>query len=150
MAKPSLTEEDGIDGDLVRSALILFPALFAFLMLPSCNKQPGTLVQVQQVRSGDHVLTLLNDTGAVKQHSNKFALEIRNAASNAPVNVTNVQIQATMRMPGMAPMFGNVSSPRQTGPGRYEFDADFSMAGQWSFLVTFDPNGRAQLSINAQ
>src|SRR2546422_2378375 len=36
---------------------------------------------------------------------------------------------STMRMPGMAPMFGNVSSPRQTGPGRYEFDADFSMAG---------------------
>jgi len=150
MAKPSLTEEDGIDGDLVRSALILFPALFAFLMLPSCNKRPGTLVQVQQVRSGNHVLTLLNDTGAVKQHSNKFTLEIRDAESSALANVTSVQIQATMRMPGMAPMFGNVSSPRQTEPGRYEFDADFSMAGQWSFLVTFDPNGRAQLSINAQ
>ena len=150
MATPPLTEEDGIDGDLVRPVLILFAALFAFLMLPSCNKQPGTLVQVQQVRSGDHVLTLLNDTGAVKQHSNKFTLEIRDAESSALANVTNVQIQATMRMPGMAPMFGNVSSPRQTEPGRYEFDADFSMAGQWSFLVTFDPNGRAQLNINAQ
>jgi len=108
------------------------------------------LVQIQQIRSGDYVLTLLNDTGAVKRHSNRFTLEIRNATSNALANVSNVQIQASMRMPGMAPMVGNVSSARQTGPGRYEFDADFSMAGQWSFLVTFDPNGRAQLNINAQ
>jgi len=150
MAKPPLTEEDGIDGDLVRSTLTLFPVVFAFLLLPSCNRRPGELVQIQQVRSGDHVLTLLNDTGAVKQHSNKFTLEIRDAESSALANVTSVKIQATMRMPGMAPMFGNVSSPRQTEPGRYEFDADFSMAGQWSFLVTFDPNGRAQLNINAQ
>ena len=55
-----------------------------------------------------------------------------------------------MRMPGIGPMFGNLSSTRQTGPGRYEFDADFSMAGQWSFVVTFDPNARAQLNLNAQ
>jgi len=130
---------------------MLFSSLLAcFLLLPSCNKQPGTLVQLQQVRSDDYIVTLLNGSGAVKQHSNKFTLEIRNAAANAMANVGNVQIQATMRMPGMAPMFGNVSSLRQTEPGRYEFDADFSMAGQWSFLVTFDPNGRAQLNINAQ
>src|SRR5437762_10286169 len=108
MAKPSLTEEDGIDGDLVRSALILFPALFAFLMLPSCNRQPGELVEIQQVRSGNHVLTLLNDTGAVKQHSNKFTLEIRDAESSPLANVTNVQIQATMRMPRSARMSGTL------------------------------------------
>jgi hypothetical protein len=65
-------------------------------------------------------------------------------------DVTNVQIQSSMRMPGMGPMFGNISSVRQVSPGRYECDADFSMAGQWSFLVTFDPNGRAQFNLNAQ
>ena len=129
----------------------LFPVLFAFLWsLPSCNRQPRALVQIQQIRSGDYVLTLLNDTGTVKQHSNRFTLEIRNASSNALANVNNVQTQASMRMPGMGPMFGNVSAIRQTEPGRYEFDADFSMAGQWLCLVTFDPNGRAQFSLNAQ
>ena len=132
-------------------ALLTLPLLFAFVVLPvSCNKQSDNLVQVLEARSGDYLVTLLNDTGAVKQHSNKFTLEIRNAASNEPANVTNVQIQASMRMPGMGPMFGNVSSTRQTGPGRYKFDADFSMAGQWLFVVTFDPNGRAQFNVNAQ
>jgi hypothetical protein len=125
--------------------------VFVSLVLAvSCNKQPPTLVQIQQTRSGDYTITLLNDTGRVKQHGNKFTLEIRNAGSNESENVNNVQIQASMRMPGTGPMFGNVSSTRQVGPGRYQFDADFSMAGQWSFLVTFDPNGRAQFNINAQ
>ena len=132
-------------------ALMTLPLLFAFVVLPvSCNKPSANLVQVQQTRSGDYLVTLLNETGAVKQHSNKFTIEIRDAATNEPANISNVQLQATMRMPGMGPMFGNVSSARQVGPGRYEFDADFSMAGQWSFLVTFDPNGRAQFNLNAQ
>ena len=137
--------------EVVRPALTLFPLLLVFVLSPpSCNKQSGELVQIQQVRTGDYVLTLLNATGAVKQSSNKLTLEIRNSVSNTLANVTNVQIQASMRMPGMAPMFGNVSSARQTEPGRYEFDADFSMAGQWSFLVTFDPNGRIQFNVSAQ
>jgi len=47
-------------------------------------------------------------------------------------------------------MFGDLSPTKQNGPGRYDFDADFSMAGQWSFVVTFDPNGRIQFNLNAQ
>ena len=116
----------------------------------SCSKGSAAQVPIQQQRSGDYVLTLLNDTGIVKQHSNKYTLEIRNASSNELVNVNNVQIQASMRMPGMGPMFGSISSPRQLAPGRYEMDADFSMAGQWQFVVTFEPNGRAQFNLNAQ
>ena len=120
------------------------------LLSISCNRQPGTLTQIQQQRSGDYVVTLLNGTGAVKQHSNKLTLEFRNASTNEPANVNNMQIQASMRMPGMGPMFGDLSPTKQIGPGRYDFDADFSMAGQWSFVVTFDPNGRIQFSLNAQ
>ena len=131
--------------------LIWMSFVVASLVLPaSCNKQPGNLGQIQQVRSGDYTVMLLNDTGTVKQHSNRLTLEIRNTASNELANVANVQIQSSMRMPGMGPMFGNLSSMRQVSPGRYEFNADFSMAGQWAFLVTFEPNGRAQFSVNAQ
>ena len=77
-------------------------------------------------------------------------MEFRNTSTNEPANVNNVQIQASMRMPGMAPMFGELSPTKQIGPGRYDFDADFSMAGQWSFIVTFEPNGRVQFNLNAQ
>jgi hypothetical protein len=125
--------------------------LLAFTLLwLSCNKQPSALTQIQQQRSGDYVVTLLSGTGVVKQHSSKLTLELRSASTNEPANVSNVQIQASMRMPGASPMFGNLSSVRQISPGRYDFDADFSMAGQWSFLVTFDPNGRVQFSLSAQ
>ena len=124
--------------------------LFVLPLCISCNRQPSTLTQIQQQRSGDYIVTLLNDTGAVKQHSNKLTLEFRNASTNEPANVNNVQIQASMRMPGSSPMFGDLSTTKQTGPGRYGFDADFSMAGQWSFVVTFEPNGRAQFNLNAQ
>ena len=135
----------------MRRSLLWIAAGSAFC-LPSlsCNRQPAGLIQIQQQRSGDYVLILLSETGAIKQHSNKLTLEIRNASGNELTHVNNVQIQASMRMPGMGPMFGNVSSMREIGIGRYEFDADFSMAGQWSFLVTFDPGGRVQFNLNAQ
>ena len=120
------------------------------LLLASCSSQPTELKPIQQQKSGDYLVSVLSDTGALKQHGNKLTMEFRNASTNEMAPANNVQIQANMRMPGMAPMFGDFSPPKQIAPGRYEFDADFSMAGQWSFLVTFDPNGRAQFSLNAQ
>src|SRR5438128_1647210 len=126
-------------------------AVLALSWLPfSCAKQPANLVQIQQQRSGDYLVTLFNGSGVVKQHANKLVLEIRNGSTNEPVDVENLQIQASMRMPGMGPMFGNISSTRKISSGRYDFDADFSMAGQWSFIVTFDPMARVQFNLNAQ
>jgi len=131
---------------------LAFPAfLIAFAMLsPGCNRQPAELKQIQQQRSGDYTVTLLNDTGALKQHSDHLRLEFRNASTNDLASVSNVKIQATMIMPGMGPMFGTLSSPKQAAPGQYELDADFGMAGQWNFVVTFDPDGRVQFALRAQ
>jgi YtkA-like protein len=130
--------------------LRLVPILTVLGLCLSCSKPGTNLVQIQQQRSGDYSLALFNDNGVVKQHSNRLVLEVRNASTNEPADVNNLQVQASMRMPGMGPMFGTMSTMRKTGPGRYEFDAEFSMAGQWSCLVTFDPNGRAQFNLNAQ
>jgi len=124
-------------------------ALLVFLVL-ACSRQPAEFKPIQQQRSGDYNVTLLNETGILKQHSDHLRLEIRNAATNAPADVTNVQVQASMVMPGMAPMFGTLSVPQQTAPGQYELDADVGMAGQWSLIVTFEPNGRAQFGLRAQ
>ena len=127
-------------------------AVLLLLVLPSvgCNRQSTEFKQIQHQSSGDYTVVLLNDTGVLKQHSDHLRLEFRYASTKELANATNVQIQASMRMPGMGPMFGNVSSMRQVAIGRYDFDADFSMAGQWNFLVTFDPNGRVQFNVNAQ
>ena len=134
----------------MRQTWTLVVLLVFSLSCLSCSKEAAALKPIQQQRSGDYAVTLLNETGGLKQHSNKLTLEVRNASTNEFANVTNVQIQASMRMPGMGPMFGNFSPPRQIAPGRYELDADFSMAGQWNFVLTFDPNGRVQFNLSAQ
>src|SRR5262245_9104540 len=80
------------------------------MLAASCAKKPETLTNIQEQRSGDYVLTLFGESAAIKQHSNRLTLEIRNAASNQPADVKNVQIQSSMRMPGMGPMFGEVGT----------------------------------------
>lgn len=120
------------------------------VLVASCSGKPTTLTQIQQQRAGDYVVTIFGEGPSIKQHSNKLTLEIRNAASNELANVRNVQVQSSMRMPGMGPMFGEIGTMKMVSAGKYEFNADFSMAGQWSFIVTFEPNGRAQFNLNAQ
>ena len=50
--------------------------LFAALLLAGCSPQePGSaLKQVQQQRSGDYVITVLNDTGSLKKGANSFKI----------------------------------------------------------------------------
>ena len=135
----------------MRERLVLLAVLVAFILQPAgCNRQPTDFKQIQQQRSGDYTITLLNDTGVLKQHADRLRIEFRNTSSNELANVSNVQIQATMVMPGMGPMFGNISPPKQVGPGQYDLDTDFAMAGQWNTVVTFDPNGRVQFALRAQ
>src|SRR5262245_25749371 len=100
-------------------ALLLFCVLF---LASSC--QPSELQQIHQQRSGDYLTTLFNDSGVLKQRSNHLVIEFRNASTNELASVNNVQIQASMMMPGMGPMFGTLSPLRQAAPGRYDFDLD--------------------------
>src|SRR4051812_27691311 len=74
-----------------------------------CNRQPTEFKQLQQQRSGDYTITVLSDTGVLKQHSAHLRLEFRSSSTNQLAGVSNLQIQTTMRMPGMGPMFGNIS-----------------------------------------
>jgi YtkA-like len=131
---------------------VAFLAFLVSLALASmgCNRRPAELRQIHQQRSGDYVVSLLSETGLVKQHSSDLTLEFRNASTNELKATNNVQIQATMSMPGMGPMFATLSTPRQVSAGRYDFNADFGMAGRWSFVVTFDPNQRVQFNLSAQ
>lgn len=135
----------------MRERLALPAFLIAFAMLsPGCNRQPAELKQIQQQRSGDYIITLLNDTGVLKQHSDHLRLEFRNSSTKELANVNNVMIQASMVMPGMGPMFGNLSSPKQVAAGQYDLEADFAMAGQWNLVITFDPNARVQFALRVQ
>jgi hypothetical protein len=128
----------------MRKAVIMFA-----LLLAACNRQ-SELKPIQQQRSGQYAITLLNDTGVLKQNNDRLRLEVRNASTNELANVNNLKIQASMLMPGMGPMFGTLSTPQQVGPGQYELDANMGMAGQWNVVVTFDPDVRTQFALRAQ
>jgi|ERR1041385_481022 hypothetical protein len=131
---------------------LAFVAVVTVIFVPpaGCSREPSEFKPIQQQRSGDYIVVLLNDTGVLRQHAGHLRLEFRSVSTNQPANVSNVQVEASMKMQGMGPMFGNVSSLREVSSGQYDFDTEFSMAGQWNFLVTFQPNGRIQFNVNAQ
>jgi hypothetical protein len=120
------------------------------VLLAGCTGSQTELKPIQQQRAGDYVVTLLNDTGVLKQNDDHLTLEFRNSSTNEFVSVVNLKVQASMLMPGMGPMFGTLSTPQEGTPGRYDFDADVGMAGQWTMTVTFDPNRRVQFALRAQ
>lgn len=123
-------------------------------VLTACGGSSGgdtsNLKQIEQQRAGEYLVTLLNETGQLKQGPNKFVLEFRKAADNKLTDVGNVQLNALMPMPGMSPMSGGASATPSGTPGRYTIESDFSMIGTWTFTVKFGNNQQARFALKAQ
>lgn len=123
------------------------------LALTACGGSGGdtsNLKQIEQQRAGEYVVTLLNETGQLKQGPNKFVLEFRKASDNQLTDVGNVQLNSLMPMPGMSPMSGGASATPSGTPGRYNVESDFQMAGTWNFTVKFGNGQQARFSLKAQ
>lgn len=123
------------------------------LVLTACGSGGGdtsNLKQIQQQRAGEYVVTLLNETGQLKQGPNKFVLEFRKASDNQLTDVGNVQLNSLMPMPGMSPMSGGASATPTGTPGRYQIESDFQMVGTWNFTVKFGNGQQARFSLKAQ
>lgn len=108
------------------------------------------LKQIAQQRVGDYVVTLLSDTGQLKQGKNKYALEFRKTTDNQLVDVGEVKLSSRMPMPGMSDMIGGASATPSGTPGRYTVESDFEMRGKWNFGATFGNNQRVLFPINVQ
>ncbi len=126
------------------------------LVLTACggsNSSGGdtsNLKQIQQQRAGEYVVTVLNETGQLKQGPNKFVLEFRHASDNKLTDVGNVQLNALMPMPGMSPMSGGASAAPSGTLGRYNVESDFQMVGTWGFTVRFGNGQQAKFALRAQ
>ncbi len=122
------------------------------LVLTACGSGGDTsnLKQIQQQRAGEYVITLLNETGQLKQGPNKFVLEFRKASDNQLTDVGNVQLNSLMPMPGMSPMSGGASATPSGTPGRYNVESDFQMAGTWNLTVKFGSGQQARFALKAQ
>lgn len=61
-------------------------------------------------------------------------------AAGRPVRGASVNVEGDMTHPGMSPAFGEA---RESSPGRYRADLDFTMAGDWVVLARLTlPDGR--------
>jgi len=114
------------------------------------QKKEGDMKTIQTHTSKDLVITLLSETGELKQGKNDFVLEFRSASTQQPVDVGRVTIASTMAMPGMSPMSAGVELAPVGGTGRYKVKAGFEMSGAWRFSIQWDgPTGKGGTSFNS-
>lgn len=103
--------------------------------------------ELQRVHSGNVDIALLSESDALKQGKGSFVLEFRGPGGQL-VDVGTVNIDATMPMAGMAPMFGETVVKASETTGRYEVTSDFGMAGTWRMDVRWNgPAGSGMTSL---
>ena len=71
----------------------------------------SNLKEIQKQRAGEYIVTLLNDTGQLKEGKNDFVFEVRAASDNQLVDVGAIQVGTSMPMPGMPNMVGEILAP---------------------------------------
>ncbi|HYR88328.1 MAG TPA: FixH family protein [Terriglobia bacterium] len=107
----------------------------------------AALKQIQEQRSGDYVIALLNESGSLKMGSNSLTLEFRRG--DQLTDPGNVQVKPMMEMKGMGPMLANTTATPSATPGRYNVTTDLAMAGPWKFMVTFS-GGQTEFNLATQ
>jgi hypothetical protein len=127
----------------------LIGSILAALLLAACGRgdQAASLKELQRAHSGSVDVVMLSDSDTLHQGKGTVVVEFRDGAGKL-VDVGMVMVNATMTMPGMAPMFGDNSVKQTDTKGRYEVATDLGMAGTWRFTVTWDgAAGRGSVSM---
>lgn len=119
------------------------------LFLVACSNQ-GELKTVQQQQAGEYTVTVLSDTGKVKNGASDFTLEFRKTADNQLADVGTVEVAPVMEMAGMAPMMGTATVMPTDTPGRYHVTCNLTMSGMWKFNVKFGSGEAVRINMNAE
>jgi hypothetical protein len=122
----------------------------AATLAPAPPAPASTLKEIQQQRTGDYVVAVLNETGDLKQGTNTLTLEFRMASDNQLADVGDVKVESTMAMKGMSPMMAKTNVTSSGTPGRYNIEADLSMAGNWKTVVTFGSKQKVEFDLGAK
>ena len=123
-------------------------SLLMGLLLCACGKGEMKTVQTQQ--AGEYTVTVLSNSGAIKNGANDFVLEFRKTGDGQLVDVGTVDVAPIMDMPGMSPMMGSATVTATDTPGRYRATGSLSMVGLWKFNVKFGDGQSVRLNVNAQ
>lgn len=131
------------------SVKLLCTAILAVTLI-SCSPSTRDLKPVQQVKAGDYTITILSETGLIKQGANNFNLEFRKTADNQLVDVGKVEVSPIMEMAGMSPMMATAEVTTTETAGRYKVAGNFTMAGLWRCQVRFGDGQSVRFNLNAQ
>ena len=124
-------------------------SLSALMLLCACGNK-GELKTVQTQQAGDYTLTVLSESGSIKNGAGDFVLEFRKTADNQPVHVGSVEVAPVMDMAGMAPMMGKAETTPGDTIGRYHVKSNLSMAGLWKFNVKFGDGQSVRINLKAE
>ena len=105
---------------------------------------------VHTEQAGEYTVTVLSETGSIKNGASDFVLEFRKTADNQPVDVGPVDVAPVMEMPGMGPMIGSTTITPGDAPGRYNVKSNLSMAGLWKFNVKFGNGQSVRINLTAE
>ena len=128
----------------------LLTAAIALLLFGCKSGNPADLKPIQQQKAGDYTVSILSETGTLKQGSSTYSLEFRKAADNQLVDVGKVEVSPVMEMAGMAPMMASADVTPTNTPGRYEVKGNLTMAGLWKVNVKFGENLSVRFSLSAE
>ena len=132
---------------MIRTVIVLILAS----CITSCSggQAAKPLKELQRAHSGSVDVVMLSDSDTLHQGKGTLVVEFRDGAGKL-VDVGMVMVNATMTMPGMAPMFGDNSVKQTDTKGRYDVATDLGMAGTWRFTVEWEgPAGRGSVSMPA-
>jgi len=119
------------------------------MLLCACGSS-GELKTIHTQQAGEYTVTVLSETGSVKNGTSDFVLEFRKTADNQPVNVGSVEVAPVMDMPGMSPMMGSTTTTPGDALGRYDVKYTLSMAGLWKFNVKFGEGQSVRINLTAE
>ncbi len=109
----------------------------------------GELKAVHTRKAKDVVISIKSESGQWTRGDNSFVLEFTSAGGNQPLDVGRVRLEASMAMPGMAPMLAGATLTPDRTPGRFAGTISFPDPGSRQVTVRWDgPAGRGSATFS--
>lgn len=119
---------------------------FLSLFTDGCGAR-NDLKEIQRTKARDVDVVLLSQDGLVHQKTD-LTVEFRKPSNGELIDVKHVRANATMPMPGMAPMFGTIDLRPSGTAGRFFFQGTLEMAGSWRVTFNWEgPTGSDQVTL---
>jgi hypothetical protein len=100
-------------------------------------------------KTKDVVVTLASESGQWAKGKNAFVLAFTSAKDQQPVDAGTVSLNASMAMPGMAPMLAGATLTPDKTPGRYTGTIEFADTGTRQVTVRWDgPAGKGSTTFS--